>query len=124
MANRERLPLFITKLIDAKWESGAIKIQFNAGSDEVHTRFLSKPYAKELAMSLLQLLADKDSESPFDGLKLEEEGDRLRFTLQREGAAVLTGSVTKAVAEYAHKWLTRLFDGPNVVRLGKKKRHG
>jgi len=127
MARKEKLPLFITKLVNAQWESGVIKIEFNAGSEEVHTRFLSRPYAKELAMALLRLLAEKDSEPtpPFDDLRLEEEGETLRFTLLREGAVVLTGSVTKSVAEYAHKFLTRLFDGPNVVRLGKaKKRHG
>lgn len=124
MPNKERLPLYVTKLISAKWESGAIKIEFNAGSAEVHTRFLSKPYAKELALALLQLLSSQDNEPspPFDDLRLEEEGETLRFTLLREGAVILTGSVTKAVAEYAHKFLTRLFDGPGVIRPDKWKR--
>lgn len=129
MPNKERIPLFITKLVSARWESGVVKIEFNAGSDEVHTRFLSEPYAKELTFALLQLLSAKDSDPspPFDDLKLEEESDGgLRFTLFKGGAIILTGSVTKSVVEYAHKYLTRLFDGPNVVRLGggKKKRHG
>lgn len=124
MPNKERLPLFITKLVSAAWESGAIKIEFNAGSPEVHTRFLSKPYAKELAMALLRLLAEKDSEPnpPFDDLHLEEEGETLRFTLLREGNVILTGSVTKSVAQYAHKFLTTFFDGPGVIRPDKWKR--
>lgn len=124
MPNKERLPLFITKLVDAKWESGAIKIEFNAGSEEVHTRFLSKPYAKELALALLKLLADKDTEPspPFDDLTLEEEGEQIRFTLLKSGAPILTGTVTKGVAKYANTWLTKLFDGPGVIRPDKWKR--
>lgn len=125
MSNKERLPLFITKLVAAKWESGAIKIEFNAGSDEVHTRFLSEPYAKELAFALLQLLSAKDSDPspPFDDLKFEEGSDGgLRFTLFKGGAIVLTGSVTKSVAQYAHRFLTEFFDGPGIIRPDKWKR--
>lgn len=127
MPNKERLPLFITKLVSAKMCSGAIKIEFNAGSEEVHTRYLSRPYAKELAFALLQLLAkeDTDPNPPFDDLRLEEEGETLRFTLLSNGVPVLSGSVTKGVAEYAHKWLTKHLHGPNVELMGKaKKRHG
>jgi len=122
---KERLPLFITKLIGAKWESGAIKIEFNAGSEDVHTRFLSKDYARELSFALLRLLAAAEPEPspPFDDLKLEEDGSAIRFTLMRQGAVILTGSVTKSVAERANEWLGQLFDGPNVFRIkGKKKR--
>ena len=126
MPNKDRAPLFITKLVSAKECSGAIKIEFNAGSDEVFTRYLSKPYAKELALALLQLLAKQEPEPspPFDDIRLEESGDDIRFTLIKDGAPVLTGNVTKSVAEYANQWLTRLFYGGNVARLGKKKRHG
>lgn len=122
MPNKDKAPLFITKLVSAKECSGAIKIEFNAGSEEVFTRYLSKPYAKELALALLQLLARQDPEPspPFDDISLEENGDNIRFTLKKDGVAVLTGNVTKSLAKYANKWLTRLFDGPNVVRLGKK----
>lgn len=126
MPNKDKAPLFITKLVSAKECSGAIKIEFNAGSEDVLTRYLSKPYAKELALALLQLLAKQEPEPspPFDDIRLEDEGETIRFTLSKEGAPVLTGSVTKGVAEYAHKFLTRMFDGPNVHRLGKKRRHG
>ena len=126
MPNKEKTPLFITKLVSATECSGAIKIEFNAGSDEVFTRYLSKPYAKELALALLQLLAKQEPEPspPFDDIRLEESGDDIRFTLIKDGAPVLTGNVTKSVAKYANKWLTKLFDGPNVVRMGKKERHG
>lgn len=125
MPNKDKAPLFITKLISAVECSGAIKIEFNAGSPEVFTRYLSKPYARELAFALLQLLAKQEPEPspPFDDLKLEEDGSAIRFTLMRQGAVILTGSVTKSVAERANEWLGQLFDGPNVFRIkGKKKR--
>lgn len=122
MPGRDKAPLFITKLVSAKECSGAIKIEFNAGSDEVFTRYLSKPYAKELALALLQLLAKQEPEPspPFDDIKLEDSGETVRFTLIKDGVPVLSGNVTKSLAKYANKWLTRLFDGPNVVRMGKK----
>lgn len=127
MPNKDRAPLFITKLVSAVECSGAIKIEFNAGSDEVFTRYLSKPYARELAFALLQLLSKQEPEPspPFDDLTLEENGDQIRFTLKKDGATVLTGNVTKGVAKYANKWLTRFFDGPNVIRPDAlKKRSG
>lgn len=126
MPNRERLPLFITNLVNASECSGAIKIEFHAGSEEVHTRYLSRPYAKQLAFALLQILAkgETEPEPPFDDVALEETPEGLRFTLKKGGKAVMSGNVTRSVAEYAHKWLTKHLHGPNVEILGKsKKRH-
>jgi hypothetical protein len=124
----DKAPLFITKLVSAKPCSGAIKIEFNAGGDEVFTRYLSRPYAKELAIALLQILAAEEPEPapPIDDIDLVEDGDQIRFTLKRDGAVVMTGAVTKTVGELAHRWLTKLYDGPNVVRMkaGKRKGHG
>lgn len=127
MPNRDKAPLFITKLVSAAECSGAIKIEFNAGSEEVFTRYLSKPYARELAFALLQILAAEQPEPspPFDDIKLEDQGETIRFQLLKDGKMVLTGNVTKNVAKHAHKWLTRLFDGPNVIRPDAlKKRSG
>ena len=124
MSSKGKVPLFITKLVSASECSGAIKIEFNAGSEEVFTRYLSKPYARELAFALLQLLSKQEPEPspPFDDLKLEEDGETIRFTLLKGGVQVLTGNVTKSVAEYANRWLTSFFDGPGIIRPNKWKR--
>ena len=78
-------------------------------------------YARQIHVALGRCLAEAgDTGPPIDGLKLDVQGEHIRFTLLRDGEPVSTGLVTVDVGNKALKWLEEFKDGPNVQRIRRK----
>lgn len=110
-------PLYVTRLHDAYWEAGAIKIVYEVGCGAPIARFLSPEYAMQVHAALGRLLAERYPAPVIDEIDLKGDGENIAFSLIAQGKTLGAGRVNAHVARKTKRFLRDWLPPENVVSL-------